>query len=591
MIVDDEPANLRLLERLFRRDYEVITAASGSEALQLLSQHNVALLITDQRMPGMTGIELLKQTVAFRPHMVRIILTGYTDMTALVEAINCGHVYKYVTKPWSNDDLRLTVERALEHYETNRSRNELEQTNMRLSVRLQQMTRGVVRTIADALDARDEHLYGHARRVSGYATAIGRRLNLSFEALEQLTLAGLLHDIGKIGTPDNILLKPASLTDEEHAIVELHSERGARMLAGVPEMEEIVSAVRHHHEHFDGSGYPERLIGEQIPLASRIILVADAYDAMTSPRPFREAFDHDSAIDTLNLFAGTQFDPEVVRAFCGLEALGPIHHAIAQGAYGARLTAPTPSKDLIAMPFPALISEVEREPVLAISVLKQANKIKPNSTTANIQLACEIVGDTALRTIIRDFVSGDWASEGNQLLFEHSLGSAIAAKLLAEKTGLVNPADAYTLGLLHDSGEALLCWLFPDEMTIIRNLKGEPRTDREVSVFGVDHAQVSQWILESCGIPRNLTTAVQTHHDPLRTNASIASLLELANSFANAKTPQQVVTLDPLGSDSLMRLGVTREDLAIIHAQVIETLRDILVAAEVTAENSWWTVK
>ena len=169
MIVDDEPANLRLLERLFRREYEVITAASGAEALQLLGQHDVALLITDQRMPGMTGIELLKQTVSFRPHMVRIILTGYTDMGALVEAINCGHVYKYVTKPWSNDDLRLTVGRALEHYETNRSRNELEQTNIRLSVRLQQMTRGVVRTIADALDARDEHLYGHARRVSGYA--------------------------------------------------------------------------------------------------------------------------------------------------------------------------------------------------------------------------------------------------------------------------------------------------------------------------------------------------------------------------------------------------------------------------------------
>jgi DNA-binding NtrC family response regulator len=155
MIVDDEPANLRLLERLFRRDYMVVAASSGDEALQLLGQHDIALLITDQRMPGMTGIELLQRTASLRPHMVRIILTGYTDMTALVEAINCGHVYKYMTKPWDNNALRLTVERALEHYETNRSLHELEQANKRLSIRLQEVTTlllDVADVIANAKD-------------------------------------------------------------------------------------------------------------------------------------------------------------------------------------------------------------------------------------------------------------------------------------------------------------------------------------------------------------------------------------------------------------------------------------------------------
>src|SRR5918911_5548557 len=155
MIVDDEPANLRLLERLFRSDYTVVSAESGEEALRLLNQHEVALLITDQRMPGMTGIELLKQTVHTRPHMVRIILTGYTDVSALVEAINCGHVYKYVVKPWDNQELRVTVERALEHYETNRSRHELEQANRRLAARLKAMTGAVVRSFSEALEARD----------------------------------------------------------------------------------------------------------------------------------------------------------------------------------------------------------------------------------------------------------------------------------------------------------------------------------------------------------------------------------------------------------------------------------------------------
>jgi DNA-binding NtrC family response regulator len=121
MIVDDEPANLRALERLFRGRYDVLTATSGAAALKLLHEEDVALLIADQRMPEMTGIELLKQTVTVRPRMVRIILTGYTDVDALVEAINCGQVYRYVTKPWSNEELQLTLKRALEHYDTNKN--------------------------------------------------------------------------------------------------------------------------------------------------------------------------------------------------------------------------------------------------------------------------------------------------------------------------------------------------------------------------------------------------------------------------------------------------------------------------------------
>jgi two-component system, sensor histidine kinase and response regulator len=136
LIVDDEPANLRALERLFREDYEVLTAGSGAEALELLRHHEVALLITDQRMPEMTGIELLKKTVSLRPRMIRMILTGYTDVDALVEAINCGQVYRYVTKPWSNEDLGLTVRRALEHFETNKMSYELSMANERLVSRI-----------------------------------------------------------------------------------------------------------------------------------------------------------------------------------------------------------------------------------------------------------------------------------------------------------------------------------------------------------------------------------------------------------------------------------------------------------------------
>lgn len=141
LIVDDEPANLRALYRLFREEYEVITASSGAEALELLNQHDFALLITDQRMPGMTGIELLKRIVSIRPRMVRIILTGYTDVEALVEAINCGQVYRYVTKPWDNEDLKLTVKRALQHFEANKGSYDLALANERLVARMREIQR------------------------------------------------------------------------------------------------------------------------------------------------------------------------------------------------------------------------------------------------------------------------------------------------------------------------------------------------------------------------------------------------------------------------------------------------------------------
>ena len=149
LIVDDELANVRALARLFRDDYEVLTATSGDDALALLGQHDVALLITDQRMPGMTGIELLKKTVPLRPRMVRIILTGYTDVDALVEAINCGEVYRYVAKPWNNEELRITVKRALEHFESYKRRNELESTNARLVSRI-----GEIQLLATLVDPR-----------------------------------------------------------------------------------------------------------------------------------------------------------------------------------------------------------------------------------------------------------------------------------------------------------------------------------------------------------------------------------------------------------------------------------------------------
>jgi putative two-component system response regulator len=560
MIVDDEPANLRLLERLFRRDYHVVSAPSGEEALRLLEQHDVALLITDQRMPGMTGIELLTHT-AHRPHMVRMILTGYTDVTSLVEAINCGQVYKYVTKPWNNDELRLTVSRALEHYDTNRSRHELALTNQRLVNRMKEMTRGFVRAIADALEAKDEYVHGHARRVRGYASAIGRRLGLGEEALEQLALAAFLHDIGKIGTPDQILLKPGPLTTEEAAQMRQHTRRGARMLAGIVGLEETADAVLHHHEHFDGSGYPEGLSGERIPLLSRIVLVADAYDAMTSPRPFREALPHDEAVARLLEGAGSRFDPEVVQAFSEFEPLARIRHAVAAGPAAAHAE----GFDASGLSFDELVEKVSCEPLLAARVLSVANS-DGAPRIANLAVACSALGGKRLREVVSGGASWGAGVYVSEQSWEHSLRTAEAARLLAEQTRILDPEDAYTLGLLHDVGETLLASLFPATATVLAGLGDDERTEYEATAYGVDHAQVSQWVLEACDVPRALASAVQTHHDVACVNDPAALLLHVADAVAHADDPYKIAALDSISTERLYMLRLSRHDLFRIHA-------------------------
>ena len=566
LIVDDEAANLRLLERLFKRDYVVLTASSGIEALRILQQQEIAVLITDQRMSGMTGIELLQHAANIRPQMVRIILTGYTDVEALVEAINCGQIYKYVTKPWNNKELLLTVERAIEHYETSRSRHELALANERLVARAKEMTRGFVRAIADALDAKDQYIHGHARRVSGYSTAIGRRMGLGEVTIEQLSMAAFLHDIGKLGTPDQILLKPEELSREEVAIMRLHPTRGARMLSGICDMEEVAEAIRHHHENFDGSGYPSGLSGEQIPLLARIIRVADAYDAITSQRPYRQAASHEFAIEQLLLRAGEMFDQEVVNAFCDLAALAGIRRAISQGDGCIRISPRAPDVDAAGLSFGEVIHEIETEPMLAVQVLHEANIGWEESRTIRLHVACARLGQERLREMLTQAEVPDWNREIYSALWEHSIRAAEAARMLADKTGLVNPEDAYTLGLIHDAGKILLHNLFPRRMEQLSAVAADDRSDVEVALFGIDHAQVSQWLAEKSGVSHGLSIAIQAHHDAVRTNTPIALLLHIADAIAKAGTSNEVATLDSIESDRLYMLGVNRSELSELHS-------------------------
>ncbi|MGE3466550.1 MAG: response regulator, partial [Pyrinomonadaceae bacterium] len=204
LIVDDEPANLRILERLLRDDHDVISAESGDEALELLNQHDVALIVTDQRMPGMKGIDFLKRAAIVRPQTVRIILTGYTDVADLVEAVNSGVIYKYLTKPWVNSDLRQTLFRAVEHYESAKKQTILTQENVRLENRLRSTVSGFVSTVREMIALKSNGPAEHCRRTADYAALIGSRFKLEQGEMEQLIFAALLHEVPNLRIPFEI---------------------------------------------------------------------------------------------------------------------------------------------------------------------------------------------------------------------------------------------------------------------------------------------------------------------------------------------------------------------------------------------------
>ncbi|HMY53015.1 MAG TPA: HD domain-containing protein [Candidatus Obscuribacter sp.] len=318
LVVDDEVPNLRLLRRVLSEEHDIFEAASGQEGVNLLEKEEISLIITDQRMPSMTGVQLLEQSLKIRPDAIKILLTGYTDVQALIDAINAGHVYKYIPKPWDADELKLTVRRALEAFELKERNDNLVIELSGALTELENLSVGTIRALADALDAKCDYTAGHSLRVSRIAVLIGRQMGLPEDTLRDIELGGILHDIGKIGVPESILWKPDKLTAEERSIMSRHPVKSAEIIGDLKGLVRAREYVKHHHEFFDGSGYPDGLEGENIPIGARIILVSDAYDAMTTDRPYRKAIGHVRAIEELRKLAGTQFDPVVVTNLLSL---------------------------------------------------------------------------------------------------------------------------------------------------------------------------------------------------------------------------------------------------------------------------------
>jgi len=346
LFVDDEVNILKALQRLLRNEpMNVLTASRASEAIALVEREQPQVIVSDQRMPEMSGVDMLSTIRERSPDIVRMMLTGYTEMTIAVEAINRGEIFRLITKPWNDDELKATLRQAFDHHDLKREIKRLNQVTREQNFKLQDMNRNLenkvrertrqlaeknlelrtgyvqtVRALAEAIDAKDAYTRGHSERVGVYASRIARQMGLRKEMIERVYISGILHDIGKIGIPDAIITKPARLDDAEYDEIKKHPEIGARILEPVEFLREIVPCVRHHHEWYDGSdsGYPYRLRGDQIPLPSRVILVADTVEAMTSNRPYRNALPLDVVVRELHKYAGSQFDPTVVEAFLAL---------------------------------------------------------------------------------------------------------------------------------------------------------------------------------------------------------------------------------------------------------------------------------
>jgi putative two-component system response regulator len=320
LVVDDEPRLRQVLLHLMRGDgFVCVEAGNGHEALEVMERQPVPLLMSDMRMPKMDGIELLRRVRERWPDTAVVMITAVADVETAVNCLAMGAM-DYLTKPFHLEEVRARVRQALEKrrlvLENRDYQTELEKRVAAQARRLEEVFLAGIQALADALEVKDAYTRGHSVRVSQYSAAIARSLNLDGEIIRQIELGGHVHDIGKIGVREAVLNKPGRLTDEEYQHIMTHPVVGHRILNPLLGDAPIaLNVVRSHHERVDGTGVPDGMRGDDIPLEARIVAVADAFDAMMSGRPYRGSeMTVDQALAELTRNAGTQFDRGVVDA-------------------------------------------------------------------------------------------------------------------------------------------------------------------------------------------------------------------------------------------------------------------------------------
>ena len=341
LIVDDETSILSAVQRVLRKErLEVVTTACPREALERLARERFAAVLADHRMPTTTGVELLERARKIAPDTVRIILTGYADIQAAIEAINRGGVHRYLTKPWDDEDLRAAVREAVRLFELvreNRRLHELAarqnaelndftrnlakrgaqrtQQVSRLNLRLKRSFLGSLRLMARLAEMHSPLIGSHSKRVAARCDEVAEYVGLSGKDLFEVGVAATLHDVGKIGISPDILRKPeGALNRQEIEILRRHPVQGETIARMVPYLGGVPRIIRHHHERPDGRGYPDRLRGGRIPIGSRIIAVVDAYDRALNVRSGFVSMTPRKALRSVERHSTGRFSPQVLAA-------------------------------------------------------------------------------------------------------------------------------------------------------------------------------------------------------------------------------------------------------------------------------------
>jgi putative nucleotidyltransferase with HDIG domain len=320
--VDDEEAIRSAISKFLRaRGYDALAVEGGAQALDLLQQQRFDALLCDVRMPGMTGIDVVPRALELRPDLAILMLTAVNDAPTATEALEHGAM-DYLMKPVELADLARAVERALHKRDVEIQQHNIERLiREEVAVRTEELhgekhalaeaSISIVKALVNAHEAKNVFLRGHSQRVAAISVAIASMMRLANSEVEDVRLAGQLHDVGKIGVPEGLFGKPSPLTPEECALVREHVRIGVEILSSLTSLARVLPAIQDHHERYDGGGYPRQLSGEQISLGGRILAAADAYDALTSRRAYREPIPPEGSIALLAREVGGHLDPAV----------------------------------------------------------------------------------------------------------------------------------------------------------------------------------------------------------------------------------------------------------------------------------------
>lgn len=346
LFVDDEENVLRSMRRLFMDvdSINILTAVSGKEGLEILKSSEVAVIVSDQKMPEMSGAEFLEKARKMQPESVRIVLTGYADINAAMDAVNKGGASKYITKPWDDNDLMLTVLNSVETYNlkkenkrltelTRKQNEELKKWSSELELYVQQQTIDLTRqnkelerlnerlnrnikdfisSFSNLIELRDKSVSSHSNSVAAISKEMSIKMGMNSSEIETITIAAQLHDIGKIGIADVVLLKtPAEMSPDEIAEYKKHPVRGQAAIDSIEDLRGAGILIRHHHEWFNGKGFPDGIKGKQIPMGSRIIAIADQFARLI--HGISQIHAVQSVLNNIKASLGTQFDPELFK--------------------------------------------------------------------------------------------------------------------------------------------------------------------------------------------------------------------------------------------------------------------------------------